>query len=270
MKKHYKLLIYLMIFLLILGGCGAPGRNRSDNNDANPVPTEDKGASKDTFTFKAEVMDSEQGLLVTPDPDSNEYRSSDKISVNTSDSTIKDVTGKKITFRELKPGDLIQITYDGIIMESYPAQIKVSDIVVVDHNYLIDGYLAIIDDIYKEDPALNSDMDLLALDTTGWTKISKPEKEIIIEELKKRYAVEIKEGTYEELVKEGLIDKKELYFPKGVLITLSVKDFNEKKKVITFTIEKWKSGLGAIGWKDSKAKNNGTKWEITRNNQWIS
>lgn len=240
-----------------MGGCGISGRNRAGNNGDNHAPTEtkDKGDSKDTFTFKAEVMDSEQGLLVTPDPDSNEYRSSDKISVNTSDSTIKDVTGKKITFRELKPGDLIQITYDGIIMESYPAQIKVSDIVVVDHNYLIDGYLAIIDDIYKEDPALNSDMDLLALDTTGWTKISKPEKEIIIEELKKRYAVEIKEGTYEELVKEGLIDKKELYFPKGVLITLSVKDFNEKKKSNYFynrEVEEWSWSNRLEGLKSEK------------------
>jgi hypothetical protein len=108
------------------------------------------------------------------------------------------------------------------------------------------------------------------MDTTGWAEISKHEKEIIIEQLKKLYSVEIMEGTFEELAKEGLIDKKKLYFPKGVLITLSISNFNEKEKLITFTIEKWKSGLGAIGWKDSKAKYNGTKWEITRKNQWIS
>lgn len=274
MNKNFRFWIFVLAFIFMFAGCGVSEPNRPGNKaDQNPTKrsdTEEINTSEDTFSFNAEVMNTKKGLLITPDPNSNEYKSSDQITVNTADSTIEDDTGNNITVNELKPGDIIEITYNGIILESYPAQIKVSDIKVKGHNILIDGYLAIINEIYQEDSGLNSDMEILALDTTGWAEITKPEKDIIIGEINKRYGVEVKDGSFDELAKDGLIDKKKLYFKKGILIKLKIKKYEKEKKQITFSIEKWKGGLGAIGWDDAKAKYKNSKWKIIKNKEWIS
>lgn len=83
------------------------------------------------------------------------------------------------------------------------------------------------------------------------------------------YGLDVKESTFEQLVKEGLINKEELYFPKGILITISNSEYNEGKKALKYDIEKWRSGLGAIGY-EGKAKHDGEKWMITKENMWIS
>lgn len=65
--------------------------------------------------FLAEVLSlREKSCLVAPHPDADESRSSDKISVSFPDGGIPD---------GIQVGDWIAIEYDGLIAESYPAQI---------------------------------------------------------------------------------------------------------------------------------------------------
>lgn len=71
-------------------------------------------------TFNAVVLENKKtSLLVEPVEGENELRSSDKITV----SVVKDGA----VFEDLsafKAGSTVKITYDGTIMESYPAQIR--------------------------------------------------------------------------------------------------------------------------------------------------
>ena len=68
-----------------------------------------------TFSFNAKVLDTfDDSILVEPDIHSQEHKSSDKIFVNTKD----------IDTPDLVKGDKVIITYDGIIKETYPAQIS--------------------------------------------------------------------------------------------------------------------------------------------------
>lgn len=286
MKKFVRFISIVMILLIVLGGCGTidsdqnnPGSSvenddedsnkRSDNiktgkDDNNDAGTDDQQEEEtDAVTFEAEILETGTSLLVAPAQESNEYKSSDKMMVH-----LTEVEG--IAVDELKIGDMIRITYNGMIAESYPAQISATAIQVIGHNNLIDGYLAIIDDIYQEDPGLNGDITMIAVDTTEWIDITILEKEMILTEINKRYEVEVREGTFDQLSEEGLIDEENLYFPKGILIKISEIKINEDKDVIKYAIEKWRSGLGAIGSDDAKAKFDGAEWNISKGNTWIS
>ncbi len=219
--------------------------------------------------FQATVLQTDPELLVSPDKNSSEYKSSDRISVGTRQALIYDKDGKEITLKDIKEGDIVEISYNGLVMESYPAQISAYRIKVME-TLLVDGYLSLIDDIYKEDPGLNSDIEIIAIDTEEITNLSDLEKEKLLMSIKDRYGVEVKEGTFDELAEEGLIDKENLYFENGILIKIKNPVYDEKDKKITCGIEKWRGGTGAIGSDQVTAKYNGKEWSITKNGMWIS
>jgi hypothetical protein len=221
-------------------------------------------------TFEAVVIDASDNLLITPDEESSVYRSSDKLTVNLVGTTIKNNAGEEISKSDLKIGDVLKITFNGVILESYPAQITATEITVIDKNILIDGYMALIDDIYQEDNGLNSDITMIAIDTTEWEGLTDLEQVAILSLANEKYNVEIVKGTYEELAEQGLIDKDKLYFPEGVLIKISKVKIKKDSKRITCAIEKWRSGLGAIGSSDVTATYDGTEWKIKKENMWIS
>lgn len=294
-KKFIMILVVVMTFLLLLTGCGTrdidqsgPGGNIGNETDSDDKDGKD-GASDDAsdtgegnsdrddlgedvneIIFEAEIIENGESLLIAPDPESNEGRSSDKMYVGLTGASIMNKSGEDITKEELKPGDIIKITYNGIILESYPAQIGASKVEVIDHNLVIDGYMAIIDDIYQKDPGLNGDIEMIALDTTGWVELTQIEKEMIFSMMTEKYGMEVIDKTYEQLVEEGLVDKENLYFPKGILIDIENIKINDEKNKITYKISKWRSGLGAIGSDDVTAEFDGSEWEITMDNMWIS
>ena len=250
-----KIRLFMLLFLILSGsiyGC------------VKEVPLQDAGV-----IFVADVIETKDGLLVTPDKESVEASSSDRIFVATREAEIIDNKGKAISIDVLKPGDRIKVSYDGLIDESYPAQITADKIELLGRSNVIDGFLALIDDVYQEDSGLNSDITMIAFDTTEWTMLSEIETEIILAIAKDKYDLEVVVGTFEELAEQGIIDKDNLYFENGILIEINDIDINNDKDKIQCSIKKWRSGLGAIGW-DAVAKLNKNTWEIKRDAMWIS
>lgn len=219
--------------------------------------------------FDARVMESGDSILVIPDPNSDIYQTSDKVMVSVQNSEIIDQKANAIEVEQLIPGDIIRIAFNGTILESYPAQITATRIQRIDRDILLDGYMALIDDIYHEDIGLNGDITMIAFDTSNWIELSVNQKEILLSMVRNKYELEVVEGTFDELAEQGLIDKENLYFKFGILIELKEMSYDPNKKVLEAAISKWRSGLGAIGW-NGKAKLEGTDWEITRTKQWIS
>ena len=267
MKKNIILIMITILFLFQLSGCD---KKNDVDNKTDPSDNISSGDALEEMIFKAEVIKEGDTLLVTPDMDSNEYKSSDKISVSLLAVKILNENDEEIDKADLTAGDIINITYNGVIAESYPAQISASGIQVIGHNTLLEGYLAIIDDSYQEDNGLNSEITMIALDTTEWVGLTEIEKEIIFNKMNEKYDLDIIEGTFDELAVEGLIDKDNLLFPDGIHITISNIKYNNEADKITYAIKKWRSGNGAIGANDVTAKFNGTEWTITKKDMWIS
>jgi len=221
--------------------------------------------------FEAMVIEINPSLIVMPNADSNEFKSSDKIAVSATDAVLNDWKGEEISLNDLRVGDTVEIIYNGVIMESYPAQISCYRIELKEESLLISGYMALIDDIYlKEVPGLGANISILAIDTTDMTNITETEKQRLLIKLQDRYRfrAEVVEGTFDELVEEGMIDKANLSFKDGILITIKHPIFDEKEKSLNCGFEKWCSGIGAIGSDEIIAQYDGTTWKITINFLW--
>lgn len=134
---------------------------------------------------------------------------------------------------------------------------------------LILMYETIIDDIIKQDEALNNEAQYISLDVdsfiapiergtnvNNYLGLEEDEKKILLEYCKK-YHSEIKDYSFEELKENGLFNEKELRID-GILIYVeSVEKITENTAIIT--VGKYRSGLGAVF----------PKYKLTyKNNTW--
>lgn len=70
------------------------------------------------YCFYATVLDTEGGLLIQPEEGSSERKSADQIYLEL-----------PVAVSELSAGDRIEVGYDGVISETYPA--KISNVVYI-------------------------------------------------------------------------------------------------------------------------------------------
>ena len=80
----------------------------------------------------ATVLENTGALIVEPQESTDEYKSSDKIVVHTNNAIVLNSEGLKIMPSDIVAGQTVQITYNGQIAESYPAQIWADKITIVE------------------------------------------------------------------------------------------------------------------------------------------
>lgn len=137
--------LYMLMLLILAGsltGCikNKPLKdigledNKQQANKDNEAANDNEAIWDDNIEdqfFLAEIIESDGTLLVTPDKETAEYLSSDKISVAVREAEIIDDEGNVLDIDMLKPGDKVRIFYNGIIAESYPAQISADKVVLI-------------------------------------------------------------------------------------------------------------------------------------------
>lgn len=149
-------------------------------------------------------------------------------------------------------GSVVTVTYE-YLMESYPAQLgTVTDVVTEDgFDDLCALYMGAIEDMWDTDSALNADIEYLGIDLSE-TSLSKAEQGAIAWILSGKYGLEPVQGTFDELAEHGYIDKENLYWEDGCLFI--IRETEKTDKSVTFDLEKWRSGLGAIFYDDCQSK----------------
>ncbi len=106
-----KIVLSLLGIVVFLAACL---QTEDDNQDID----------LDESTFEAQILEvHEKYLMVTPNDGEAELRSADRISVSTKEASLVDNEGNKISINDFEEGMQIEILYDGMIAESYPAQI---------------------------------------------------------------------------------------------------------------------------------------------------
>ncbi|MDF2698789.1 MAG: hypothetical protein K0Q49_345 [Haloplasmataceae bacterium] len=76
------------------------------------------------YTFQAKVLDNDgQTFMVEPNLGTYEINSSDKIIISITNTLIIDSNGNEIDIRDIQVNDQVEIIFNGLIAESYPAQI---------------------------------------------------------------------------------------------------------------------------------------------------
>lgn len=222
-----------------------------DDTGAAPIDTADDELDSDTV-FKATVgiRNNDHLILYTNDP-AGLYTIS--------------LSGLELigcSKGDVVPGMTVEIEYSGMIMESYPAQLSAPTSLKITGGQADDickMYADLAEMLWKEDDGLNGPT--CALEIKDDT-VSENQKRVIAYELQNRLGFETSVilSTREELEKQGVIDKENLYFKDGALITITADKESNTGKSFDFSAQKWASGTGAIFFFDCKARQNNGVW----------
>ncbi len=170
------------------------------------------------------------------------------------------IDGEEAQAGDLKNGMAIDLVgkSDGIMVaESYPGQPFNIDRIEAWTNKegksdLVGLYLKVLTDLWQKDPALHSDIKYVSLDLNQAPGLSDGEKEAL------QYVFQGWLGdqkdlpddlicldySYEDLVKEGFIEKEAKEWKDGVLLSLEAGEAQAGDD-LKFSAEMWRSGLGA-------------------------
>ena len=254
---------------LFLFGC-APSASKQPEQPASPSSSPAAAVEEQAEAFlTAEIVKNDGGVLLLAGTEPSGAGNLYSLSAKTLSCT--DETGEPLDGAALLPGMVVKIGYSGEIAESYPAQPAgaVTLEVLERRSDRVGFYVQVLDDFYQDDPALNDGISCAAFDLTKVNNLSEAEKSAVMLLFAQRYSLEPLSGTFETLCDEGYIDKEQLYFPDGVLFTLQT-DAAPEDESFTFSVSKWRSGLGAIGSDDCAATYSDGQWSYEPGALWIS
>lgn len=206
--------------------------------------------SEETITCRVVTVQEDQLLLAKEDG-----RATDVYTLTLGETPVTYADAKQTA---IQPGDLVQIGYNGAIVETYPAQLGSVEAIQVQptgQDDLCALYLQVLSDLWEVDDALNSDITQLGLDLSQ-TRLSPAQQGAVALALGQQRGLPVVEGTWEELADQGYIDREELYWKDGLFFSITEGDAagSADEEEVTFTAQKWRSGLGAYLFTDCTAQ----------------
>lgn len=226
--KRTPMLLLPLLFLFLLAACQA---GPAEEEAAAPLP----GAAQVT----CRVVDIQDGQAILAQAEGR-----------ASDVYVLPLEGVPVTYAQpdqtaLRPGDLVQVGYGGTIQETFPAQLGNVEAIQVQAQGFDDLcalYLQVFQDLWNTDAALNAEITQLGLDLSQ-TRLPPAEQSALGVALGRRWDLPVRQATWEELVQDGTIDEENLLWEDGLF--LSIQEEDPAAAGLTFTAQKWRSGLGA-------------------------
>ena len=169
----------------------------------------------------------------------------------------------------LAAGALVEVAFDGSVMETWPA--RFSGVTAVDirsdgFDDLCALYLRVLEDLWEVDSGLNGGLTYIGVDLSR-TRLSESERAAVAWAFAQNHGAELVTGTWEELAEQGYIDRENLYWEDGILFSITEKEepvyfMPEGMTAAAFDAEKWRSGLGAYYFCDcTSIRDDGGHWD---------
>ena len=211
--------------------------------------------------------------------------------------------GEKADASALEDGMPILVTWDGTVMETFPAQFSGVTTIeawstgdVGERDDRCGLYLQVLEDLWEKDAALNEGLEVLGLDLSALTHLSESEKSAVAHRFGELHGLEVVTGTMAQLLDQGYITMRPLaregtdvlsnkYFyewENGILYSITtdedavwnlpmLTEGEEAPSLTAFTAHKWRTSLGAYGFSGciaQKAKDG--SWSYTVGAEFIS
>lgn len=286
MKK--KLFLVVLCFAL-LASCGKAMVEPSVEGEqpvtpgGEPTYAGSDGEGVDEFFTEAapepvlcRIVDgAEEGSLLLADAvEDSIYQGGGVYRVGVNENTLVYLDGEVADASVLKDGMLVEVFYNGYIMESFPAQFggfrylaaySYGSEMDPGGNYydLCGFYLKVLDDLWNIDPALNSDITVAGLDLSNAPgNLTRGQKAALAWRFGELHDVWIVEGTLEEIKENGYLtpyeEGSEIYWwEDGCMFVIEANEWEEGETyslpVLKFNAHKWRSPLGAYGFSDCSA-----------------
>lgn len=244
MKKRIALLALAALALFALGGCRTgtepeetdgpaiePTVPESSDPPAASQPAETDDIPEDCpparpVTARVKLMSkpNEWGGFLVTDWEGTEYPVG-LCSTSAQNDKITGADGGAITVDELRPGMILDITWDGIIAESYPCQITANEIRVVEQgDDLVGMYRQILAELWAE-TGQKTGVERLGFDFSGLTDLSAAEQQALayLSACGLEMGFSYGAGTWDELVSDNYITTDgEGYWTDGMILSLSL------------------------------------------------
>ena len=257
-----KLILLTLCAAFLLTGCG---KQEVITSAAPPEPSNTTATHNFEYvTFDAEVMKREGTNLLLGDLGD----------------TVGSIFYLTTDDENIKAGDIVEVTFNGMIMESYPPQLGDPSLELKEQGPSILPMLEeIFCELWERDEGLNDNIDLIAVDLDKINVLSDIEKEAFIKILDNyictNHDISVIASNFEKLKAENMLapygDLKDAYhFENGLLFSF---DTQEDTLIpitsLSMTVSKWRSPLGAYGFViNSKLENN--EWTYEIENEFIS
>lgn len=257
-----KLILLTLCTALLLTGCG---KQEVVTSTAPPEPSNTTATHNFEYvTFDAKVMKREGNNLLLGDLGD----------------TVGSIFYLTTDDENIKAGDIVEVTFNGMIMESYPPQLGDPSLELKEQGPSILPMLEeIFCELWERDEGLNDNIDLIAVDLDKINVLSDIEKEAFIKILDNyictNHDISVIASNFEKLKAENMLapygDLKDAYhFENGLLFSF---DTQEDTLIpitsLSMTVSKWRSPLGAYGFViNSKLENN--EWTYEIENEFIS
>ena len=127
-------------------------------------------------------------------------------------------------------------------------------------------YANALDFLYHQDEGLNDGIEMVAFDFSGCTNLSQEDKTALMEYLADKWGVPYMKSNLAQLKEEGYIKVDEngfTSFEKGILVSIDASGNLQEAadgEDFVFTVEKYRTSLGAYWLADCKATFDGTEW----------
>lgn len=293
MKCRY--FVFLLALCLCLSGCGGAPAEPSEGTSKTAVQSpqaetpalEDGGASQPEGTEPVvtafRIVDgAEDGNLLLAKlcrcPGADVCR----LPLNGVSVTLD---GESADASALEDGMLVEVSFNGETLETYPAQLgEVYQVagwsIGTEKNpggtcYDLCGlYLQVLDDLWNRDPALNENISLAGLDLSQAPgDLAESEKAAIAWRFGELHGVEVVTGTFEELKEQGYFTASAISTPApkdgenpdsvlvewedGCLFSISANEDHQEEvyslPTLFFDAEKWRAPLAGYGFHDCSA-----------------
>lgn len=156
----------------------------------------------------------------------------------------------------LRPGMLLDITYDGSVLETYPAQLcGITEVRILEDGFddRCALYMDVFTELWETDEALQADTQYIGIDLSQ-TSLTKSEQTALAWRFGELHQKEPLAATYASLCEEGFIDGDALYWEDGCLLTVEETEADENH--VVFNATKWRGGDGAYFLLDCAASRN--------------
>lgn len=260
MKKRIALLALAGSVLLALAGCQAAGTEETSSpaiestvpGASAPAAVQSDGPGDIPDDIPPEppyvvcrvkvLPGSSAHLLVT------DWGGADHVglcSVSVKDTQILGEDGGTAALEDLRPGMILDITWDGMVMESFPSQIAADEVRVVEQgDDLVGMYQQVLAELWTE-TGQKTGVERLAFDFSGLADLSAGEQTALayLAACKLEMGFDYDAGTWDELAERGGITvDEEGYWTDGMLLSLSLYEQEEGHVGIVASSRRSKDG----------------------------
>ena len=234
MKRLFGILLICAVMACSLAGCADPEKNGKVDEPQQPAAT-----------LSGKIVECTAGDVMLAAPEGGLYRIARTGALAELDDS------------SLAPGSVLTIGFSGLVLESYPAQIKdIETAELTQGDDLVGLYLQVVEEMWAVDPALNDGAEYLAFDLSKADNLTAGEKEALAWMAAGRHDATPLSGTIDELAGQGYI--KDSYFEKGLLFRFTVTE--SAQNGFQFQADKWRSGLAAIFYSGCTAQRSSEGW----------